>query len=49
LRKQMKKGRKALDSGHASDEDIHDARKRIKEARATLRLLRNALVRARAR
>lgn len=43
LRKQMKKGLKALDGGRASDDHIHDARKRIKQARATLRLLRGAL------
>jgi CHAD domain-containing protein len=47
LRKQVRKGRVQLDGGHrASDQDIHDARKRIKKARATLRLLREALSRA---
>jgi CHAD domain-containing protein len=39
----MKRGLKALDGGRASDEDIHDARKRIKQARTTVRLLRKAL------
>lgn len=43
LRSQVKKGLKELDGARASDEDIHDARKRIKQARATLRLLREAL------
>lgn len=43
LRRQLEKGLKVLDGGRASDEGIHDARKRIKQARATLRLLRKAL------
>lgn len=43
LRKQMKKGLEQLNGGRASDDDIHEARKRIKQARATLRLLREAL------
>jgi CHAD domain-containing protein len=46
LRKQVRKGLKNLDSGRtASDSDIHDARKRIKRARATLRMMRGALSR----
>jgi CHAD domain-containing protein len=46
LRSQVRKGLKKLDGEHAaSDADIHDARKRIKQARATLRLLRAVLPR----
>ena len=47
LRRQVKKGLKELAGGdRATDADIHEARKRIKEARATLRLLRKVLSRA---
>src|SRR5215469_2034221 len=47
LRRQLRKGLEKLDGSHeANDEDIHDARKRIKQARATLRLLREALSRS---
>jgi CHAD domain-containing protein len=47
LRKEVRKGLSQLDGGQrATDEDIHDARKRIKKARATLRLLRKSMSRA---
>lgn len=47
LRRQLLQGLKKLDGSHeADDEDIHDARKRIKQARATLRLMRETLPRA---
>jgi CHAD domain len=42
----VKNGLRQLDGGGAADENIHDARKRVKQARATLRLLRKALSRA---
>jgi CHAD domain-containing protein len=43
LVRQIEKALPSLQSRHASDEGIHNARKRIKMARATLRLLRKAL------
>jgi CHAD domain-containing protein len=47
LRQQVRKGLKKLAADTAaSDTDIHDARKHIKQARATLRLLLGALPRA---
>lgn len=47
LRRQLRKALKKLDGSHdADDEDIHEARKRIKQARATLRLMRETLPRA---
>jgi CHAD domain-containing protein len=47
LRRQVGKGLRELDGGHrASDANIHDARKRIKRARAILRLMRAMLSRA---
>jgi CHAD domain-containing protein len=43
---QLKKGLQKLDGEHsANPQDVHDARKRIKKARATLRLLHDALAR----
>jgi CHAD domain-containing protein len=46
LRGQLKKGLRNLDGRHAANpEDVHDARKHIKKARATLRLLQGALAR----
>jgi CHAD domain-containing protein len=46
LRTQARMALHSLDAdGRANDEDIHEARKRIKEARATLRLVRAALLR----
>jgi len=47
LRQEIRKGLRKLDGGRrATDEDIHDARKRIRKARAALRLLRKAMSRA---
>jgi CHAD domain-containing protein len=43
LRKQLKKALESLAAGRLTDEKVHDARKRIKRARAALRLLRDAL------
>jgi CHAD domain-containing protein len=43
LRKLIRKARRKLAGDEVSDTDIHDARKRIKRARATLRLMRDAL------
>jgi CHAD domain-containing protein len=44
VRKQLGKALAALGAGESpSDEDVHDARKRLKKARAGLRLLREAL------
>jgi CHAD domain-containing protein len=40
LRRQIRKALKALARRRPGDDDIHDARKRIKSARATLRLMR---------
>ena len=42
-RKQIKSALKALDGGRVNDESVHEARKELKRARATLRLLRDAL------
>jgi len=42
-RKQITKAIEALESGSPSDEVVHDARKQLKRARATLRLLRDAM------
>ncbi|MFL6600246.1 MAG: CHAD domain-containing protein [Steroidobacteraceae bacterium] len=43
LRKQLKKALASLTAGSVTDDKVHDARKRIKKARAALRLLRDAL------
>jgi len=43
LRRQIHKGLSSLQGQRISDDDIHGARKRIKMARATLRLLRTGL------
>jgi hypothetical protein len=43
LRRQIDKSLDCLDAGRISDERIHRARKQIKMARATLRLLRREL------
>lgn len=43
LRRQIDKGLKGLESRRVSDDRIHRARKQIKMARATLRLLRDGL------
>jgi CHAD domain-containing protein len=43
LRKQLEKALASLAAGRLTDEKVHDARKRIKKARAALRLLRDAL------
>jgi|KBSSwiStaDraftv2_1062776.scaffolds.fasta_scaffold00181_29 CHAD domain-containing protein len=43
LRKELKKALASLTVRRLTDEKIHDARKRIKKARAALRLLRDAL------
>lgn len=45
LRSQARKASKDLEGGKASDEAIHAARRRVKKARATLRLLRDLLPR----
>jgi CHAD domain-containing protein len=42
-RKQIAKAMEALQNGSTSDEALHDARKELKRARATLRLLRDAI------
>jgi CHAD domain-containing protein len=46
LRLQVRKALKKLRHGHPSATDIHAARKEIKKARATLKLLRNAVSKA---
>jgi CHAD domain-containing protein len=43
LREQIAKALEALDGTELSDEAVHSARKELKKARATLRLLRDAL------
>jgi CHAD domain-containing protein len=43
LRRQIRRALKKLDGSQASDLDIHDARRQIKKARATLRLMRACL------
>jgi CHAD domain-containing protein len=43
LRKQIEGALESLRAGRVTDENVHDARKRIKKARAALRLLRDAL------
>jgi CHAD domain-containing protein len=45
LRRQIRKGRRRLKSDHPTDSEVHDARKDIKKARATVGLLRNSLPR----
>jgi CHAD domain-containing protein len=46
LRSQTHNALKKLDGNHTSSEDLHAARRNIKKARATLRLLREALPRS---
>jgi CHAD domain-containing protein len=43
LRKELEKALTSLQSSRVTDENVHDARKRIKKARAALRLLRDAI------
>ena len=43
LRKEIRRAAKKLDGSGIGDEDIHDARRHIKRARATLRLMRSSL------
>ena len=43
LRRQIRKALETLTGHGVDDEDIHDARKRIKRARATLRLMRGVI------
>jgi CHAD domain-containing protein len=43
LRKELEKALESLEVQHITDEKVHDARKRIKKARAALRLLRDAI------
>jgi CHAD domain-containing protein len=43
LRKQLDKALESLAVQHVTDRKVHDARKRIKKARAALRLLRDAI------
>jgi CHAD domain-containing protein len=43
LRKQVENALESLTAGRLTDEKVHDSRKRVKKARAALRLLRDAL------